>query len=86
MEDYKRSSLCRQLFPTHSDSTSMRECQRFKPNNPKAKNVINYLLLRNSGESIKKAIAFSTKRFCRYDSTQRIDGTSQFRVLKRKNT
>ena len=32
-----------------------------------------------------RALAFSTKRSCRYDTTQSKDGTFNFRILKRKH-
>lgn len=77
-------SQTRELFPSKRDCSSQGRCQRNKPFKANSLAAIKFLMLREQGETFKKAIDFSTKRFCRYDNSQLKDGTTKFRVFKRK--
>jgi len=69
---------------TKEELVVTKNCARF---NPYRKNVNNnsaviYLRLRHEGCDKKKAITFSSKNYCRTDTTKALDGPTDYRKLK----
>jgi len=57
----------------------------FHKKNVTQKNAIIYLKLRDDGCTKRKALQFSSRDPCRTDSTKRVDGPSNFKLLKVKS-
>lgn len=83
-QNIRMFSLTRELFPAKRDFSGQGICQRHKPFKANSLAAIKFLSLREQGETFKRAIDFSTRRHCRYDNTQLTDGTTNFRIFKRK--
>ena len=63
-----------------------RNCARFNPyhRHVNGNSAIIYLRLRNEGCDKKKAITFSSKNYCRTDTTKEYDGPTDYRKLRVK--
>ena len=62
----------------------MYDCHKLEKykNLTKIENCYRYVELLENRCKSKKALKFSQKKFCKYDSTKKIDGPLNFRILK----
>lgn len=76
-----------QFTPKKDDSHVQKQCTRFHSSSARLANpnsAIIYLKLRNDGCSKRKALNFSSKAYCRVDTTKDKDGPIDFKKLKVK--
>lgn len=77
-----------QFSPKQDDSITTKHCSRFRSHSNKGATLdsaIIYLKLRNEGCSKRQALNFSSKGFCRVDTTIQKDGPTRCKALTVKH-